>query len=101
MQQNSLFINVDFQNYCKCLGCKNVDTGGGGSGSAGSQAAHQHPAAGFKLEKSEEQGQGGGGGAPGQGLNLGERWFKPSTSLRSKLLQAPTPLDGDDKGELG
>merc|ERR1712210_445185 len=67
------------------------DNGGGGGGSVG-QAAHHHPAGGFKVEKSDEQ-----QGAPGQGLNLGERWFKPSTSLRSKLLQAPTPLDGDDK----
>ena len=49
----------------------------------------------LKSEKSAVAQQ----GAPGQGLNLGERWFKPSTSLRSKLLQAPTPLDADDKGE--
>ena len=70
-----------------------MDNGGGGGGAASHVALH-HPAAGFKLEKSESQ-----QGAPGQGLNLGERWFKPSTSLRSKLLQAPTPLDGDDKGE--
>ena len=74
-----------------------MDNGGGGGGAA-SQAAHHHPSsAGYKLEKSETGQQ----GAPGQGLNLGERWFKPSTSLRSKLLQAPTPLDGDDKGEQG
>ena len=35
---------------------------------------------------------------PGQGLNMTERWFKPSTSLKSKLLQANTPLDAEEKG---
>ena len=72
-----------------------MDNGGGGVGSGSQAANHSAAAGGFKLEKSEAGQQ----GAPGQGLNLGERWFKPSTSLRSKLLQAPTPLDGDDKGE--
>jgi len=69
---------------CKCMGCKNLDSETGAKVPCG-------------------HGVGGGGGVagassvPGQGLNLGERWFKPSTSLRSKLLQAPTPLDGSDK----
>jgi len=69
---------------CKCMGCKNLDSETGAKVPCG-------------------HGPGGGGGGagstvvPGQGLNLGERWFKPSTSLRSKLLQAPTPLDGSDK----
>ena len=40
-------------------------------------------------------------GAAGQGLHLGERWFKPSTSLRSKLLQAPSALDTGEPGGLG
>jgi len=71
-----------------------VDNGGGGVGSGSQATNHSAATGGFKLEKSEAGQQ----GAPGQGLNLGERWFKPSTSLRSKLLQAPTPLDGDDKG---
>eukprot|EP00092_Neocalanus_flemingeri_P020348 GFUD01022044.1.p1 GENE.GFUD01022044.1~~GFUD01022044.1.p1 ORF type:complete len:858 (+),score=234.63 GFUD01022044.1:120-2693(+) len=68
---------------CKCMGCKNLDS-----------------ETGAKVPCGHGAGGGGGVGAsvvPGQGLNLGERWFKPSTSLRSKLLQAPTPLDGNDK----
>ena len=28
-----------------------------------------------------------------------EKWFKPTSSLKSKLLQANTPLDSNDKGE--
>lgn len=69
---------------CKCMGCKNLDS------ETGAKVPCGHGAGAV----------GGGAGAtvvPGQGLNLGERWFKPSTSLRSKLLQAPTPLDGSDK----
>ena len=67
------------------MGCKNLDS------ETGAKVPCGHGAGAV----------GGGAGAtvvPGQGLNLGERWFKPSTSLRSKLLQAPTPLDGSDKG---
>ena len=30
---------------------------------------------------------------PGQGLQDSEKWFKPQSSLRSKLLQTPTSLD--------
>jgi len=30
---------------------------------------------------------------PGQGLQDNEKWFKPTSSLRSKLLQTPTSLD--------
>jgi len=66
---------------CKCLGCKNVDPGTGKAGCG----AHQPEAK-------------AGLGAAGQGLHLGERWFKPSTSLRSKLLQAPSALDTGEPG---
>jgi len=70
--------------YCKCIGCKNLDSETGAKVPCGHGGAGAAGAAGAAV-------------VPGQGLNLGERWFKPSTSLRSKLLQAPTPLDGGDK----
>ena len=76
--------------HCKCVGCKNVDTETGskvlcsplkvaGAGTVGGQLA------------GAEVGQ--------KPLGVAEtRWFKPSTSLKSKLLQANTPLDVNDKG---
>jgi len=70
--------------YCKCIGCKNVDT----------EAAAKPAGAGSRLAGPA----GLTAAVPGQGLNMAERWFKPSTSLRSKLLQAPSPLDTGEKG---
>ena len=69
--------------HCKCVGCKNVDT----------QTGSKVLCSPLKL--------GGGGAAeakPGPALTVAERWFKPNTSLKSKLLQANTPLDVKDKG---
>jgi len=67
--------------YCKCVGCKNLDTETGTKVLCSPLKTGQ-----INL--------------PGQGLNLGERWFKPSTSLKSKLLQANTPLDAQEKGGI-
>jgi len=67
--------------YCKCVGCKNLDTETGTKVLCSPLKSGQ-----LSL--------------PGQGLNLAERWFKPSTSLKSKLLQANTPLDAHDKGGI-
>ena len=73
---------------CKCVGCKNVDTetgakvlcsplkiGIGGSSEMSSSMSGQTPS-----------------------LNVNDRWFKASTSLKSKLLQASTPLELNEKG---
>ena len=68
--------------YCKCVGCKNLDTETGTKVLCSPLKTGQGP-------------------VPGHGLNLAERWFKPSTSLKSKLLQANTPLDAQEKGQLG
>ena len=65
--------------YCKCVGCKNLDT------ETGTKVLCS------PLKTGQVT-------LPGQGLNMTERWFKPSTSLKSKLLQANTPLDSEDKG---
>ena len=65
--------------YCKCVGCKNLDT------ETGTKVLCS------PLKTGQVT-------LPGQGLNMTERWFKPSTSLKSKLLQANTPLDAEDKG---
>lgn len=65
--------------YCKCVGCKNLDTETGTKVLCSPLKTGQ-----ITL--------------PGQGLNMTERWFKPSTSLKSKLLQANTPLDTEEKG---
>jgi len=75
---------------CKCVGCKNVDTetgakvlcsplkiGIGGSSEMSSSMSGQTPS-----------------------LNVNDRWFKASTSLKSKLLQASTPLELNEKGGL-
>ena len=72
--------------HCKCIGCKNLDTETGTKVPLGLSTNAGDP------------GVSGTTSVPGQGLNLGERWFKPSTSLRSKLLQAPSPLDANDRG---
>ena len=74
--------------YCKCQGCKNVDLETGAK---------------VMCSPLKVGGPGPGGGAEVGGpttpsLSINDRWFKPSTSLKSKLLQANTPLDTNDKG---
>lgn len=61
---------------CKCAGCKNLDE----------KTGMKVRVVGDKQE-------------PGQGLQDSEKWFKPTSSLRSKLLQTPTSLDLAGKKE--
>jgi len=53
---------------CKCVGCKNVDERTGSKMTS--------------LSYVEE--------LPDESLSVSEKWFKPTTSLRSKLLHAPS-----------
>ena len=78
--------------HCKCVGCKNVDT-----------------ETGSKVSCSPLKMAGGGpGGGALDGAEAGQqtaagaetRWFKPITSLKSKLLQANSPLDVTEKGMI-
>ena len=71
--------------HCKCQGCKNVDS-----------------ETGAKIICSPLKLGGVGPCVTSETSHLGaetEKWFKPTSSLKSKLLQANTPLDSNDKGE--
>jgi len=76
--------------HCKCVGCKNVDTETGSKVTCSPLKRPVGVAGGGQLDGAE----------PGQRtVGVAEtRWFKPSTSLKSKLLQANSPLDAIEKG---
>ena len=78
--------------HCKCVGCKNVDTETGSKVSCSPLKMAGGVAGGGQLDGAEA-GQQSGGGAE-------TRWFKPITSLKSKLLQANSPLDATEKGRI-
>ena len=72
--------------YCKCIGCKNLDV----------ETGAKVMCSPLKVGLSGGRAEVSGNVTPS--LSINERWFKPSTSLKSKLLQANTPLDSNDKG---